>query len=259
MSESETQQQQQEQQEQQQQQHIIPESLGGFIWEVLVGSPTSPQSASTSPELPSASSKTQSSTASPTTSGTESTLWNTLDYFASFVYPVITSPSDEEEVQEEQKEVEEEDTVEDTPEQQQQLSEVVDDFSETRFTPGPSRLLSVSIMNSIRRKYLPNRYRDYDQWKLVYSFEQNGTSIHTFYDRMQEYCDTDCSGLESQCPSLMVIKSDSGAVFGCFVLDLWKKASGTGSIGTRTVSKSLDFFQAVRRSFYGTGERWDYL
>lgn len=94
------------------------------------------------------------------------------------------------------------------------LGILTDDHYQTTLVP--------SIESSLAR-----HYRGYD-WKLVYSLAQHGASLSTLYHKVN-----------GKFPTLLVVKSHLGQVFGAFVSDAWQ---------TSPMSRFS--------SYYGTGESW---
>uniref|UniRef100_A0A7S3F1D0 Oxidation resistance protein 1 n=1 Tax=Haptolina ericina TaxID=156174 RepID=A0A7S3F1D0_9EUKA len=73
----------------------------------------------------------------------------------------------------------------------------------------PPTVLSQSQMQQLRRA-LPPRHSLSD-WSLLYSTEQHGCSLRTFYSR-----------LEAQGATLLVVLDSQGYIFGAFVAESWK-------------------------------------
>jgi hypothetical protein len=109
---------------------------------------------------------------------------------------------------------------------------------------------------------MPSRYRYRNQWQLVYSLNQHGISMNTLYAQNLAYCDKHFEGMTAQCPSLLIIRDQSGAVFGAFASEMWRSSSGTlrelsigsGGVESRMIDKALMVGSSRKRSFYGTGE-----
>jgi len=49
------------------------------------------------------------------------------------------------------------------------------------------------------------------EWNCVFNIAKDGTSLRTFYTKLEKYC-----------PTILVIKDTKGHVFGAYVSDTWK-------------------------------------
>jgi len=81
---------------------------------------------------------------------------------------------------------------------------------------------------------MPNRYRKKD-WKLLYSTNEHGVSINTFYRSVEDIS-----------PTLIVIKDYNGYIFGGFATQPWKiytRYYGTGESFLFTLQPQFSFFK----------------
>lgn len=76
-----------------------------------------------------------------------------------------------------------------------------------------SKILNESLMK-ILLIWLPERYQFASTWYLIYGTAQHGISLNTFYRRMETRCDG---------PSICVIKTSRGEVFGGYASEPWEK------------------------------------
>ena len=262
----------------------VPATFGGFLWEVLVGGPTSEPS--TSPEqtlqqTPDREHVPEQEQLSPQeqipvqekldvvgalTSYLSTTLTSALSGLSESTGSPLNSPRSNATS----------DAVFTSPLSHQ--SPLMDSLaaynplhvklvgrSDTNQRPVMTEALATQLL-----KHLPRRYRDCANWKLVFANEQHGTSIKTFYRNVQAYCDADWVGIQTNCPSILCILDQDGAVFGAFVTECWRATSGTGSARESTLvlsssagSSASRFGEGTAilagsvargRSYYGTGE-----
>ncbi|KAJ4862209.1 TLD domain-containing protein [Trichoderma breve] len=76
-------------------------------------------------------------------------------------------------------------------------------------TPAGSRLLTNVVAEEIRTM-VPERLRITEDWRLVYSLEQNGTSLATLYQRCRQY-----EGM--RVGFVLVVKDQEGGTFGAYL------------------------------------------
>ncbi|QPG93832.1 oxidation resistance protein 1 [Epichloe festucae Fl1] len=76
-------------------------------------------------------------------------------------------------------------------------------------TPSPSRLLTTAVAEEIRAM-IPERLRIVEDWRLVYSLEQDGASLSTLYQK--------CRPLEGRRVGfVLVVKDQEGGTFGAYL------------------------------------------
>ncbi|GJD08053.1 Oxidation resistance protein 1 [Galdieria sulphuraria] len=81
---------------------------------------------------------------------------------------------------------------------------------------------------------MPRRYQNCD-WSLLYSTNDHGISIHTFYSRVSE-----------KSPTLLLIKNTDGDCFGCYASQPWKPCLhyyGTGECFVFTLSPEYHVYR----------------
>ncbi|KAL7790366.1 hypothetical protein V8C37DRAFT_185887 [Trichoderma ceciliae] len=78
-------------------------------------------------------------------------------------------------------------------------------------TPVDSRLLTTVVAEEIRTM-VPERLRISEDWRLVYSLEQNGTSLATLYQRCRQF-----EGM--RVGFVLVVKDQEGGTFGAYLSD----------------------------------------
>ncbi|KAM0448645.1 hypothetical protein ACHAPV_009995 [Trichoderma viride] len=76
-------------------------------------------------------------------------------------------------------------------------------------TPAGSRLLTTVVAEEIRTM-VPERLRITEDWRLVYSIEQHGTSLATLYQRCRQY-----EGM--RVGFVLVVKDQEGGTFGAYL------------------------------------------
>jgi len=84
-------------------------------------------------------------------------------------------------------------------------------------TSQPPTVLSQSALLALRRE-LPLRYSQCD-WALLYSTEQHGCSLRTFYAR-----------LEDKGGTILVVLDAEGHIFGGFVSEAWRPSRVGGAV-----------------------------
>lgn len=86
---------------------------------------------------------------------------------------------------------------------------------------------------------LPSYHRGYD-WKLLYSLGQHGCSLHTLLTKVQD-----------EAPTLVVVETARGDVFGGFTTVAWHSATSYYGVGESFVFSNQPRFEFFRWS------RWD--
>ncbi|UKZ66912.1 uncharacterized protein TrAtP1_008077 [Trichoderma atroviride] len=76
-------------------------------------------------------------------------------------------------------------------------------------TPAGSRLLTTVVAEEIRTM-VPERLRITEDWRLVYSIEQHGTSLTTLYQKCRQY-----EGM--RVGFVLVVKDQEGGTFGAYL------------------------------------------
>ncbi|GJQ08340.1 hypothetical protein GpartN1_g3277.t1 [Galdieria partita] len=102
----------------------------------------------------------------------------------------------------------------------------------------PKLLQSSSILRSndliLLSLSMPRRYQNCN-WSLLYSTNDHGISIHTFYSRVSE-----------KSPTLLLIKNTDGDCFGCYASQPWKPSLhyyGTGECFVFTLSPEYHVYR----------------
>ncbi|KAE9393145.1 TLD-domain-containing protein [Gymnopus androsaceus JB14] len=94
-------------------------------------------------------------------------------------------------------------------------------------------VLDVELAEMIRAQ-LPALARLPRAWKLLYSLDQHGISLHTLYDKCENQPNlrTGSSGFSTKVGALVVMKDSGDAVFGAYMGDGIKQSKGKGYYGS---------------------------
>ncbi|KAK5007933.1 oxidation resistance protein 1 [Cryomyces antarcticus] len=128
-----------------------------------------------------------------------------------------------------------------------------------------SRLLSKTLAEEIRL-LVPPRLQLVDDWRLVYSLEQNGSSLATLYQKCEEFWG-------KRAVFVLVVRDGGGGIFGAYLTDaprprphyygtgecfLWRASvlSAIPTLASLPPPPSEDTTNAQRMTTIGVEKRW---
>ncbi|KAI3630195.1 hypothetical protein MIR68_011630 [Amoeboaphelidium protococcarum] len=111
-------------------------------------------------------------------------------------------------------------------------------------------IMNMELANALRRR-IPSRFREYNKYQLIFSLQQHGASLNTLYQKCAYFRDYQADS-PSICPSFLLIQDDGNSIFGAFTTEMWKSHSGSGTAEETRQQLAYSSSSPLSRSKYGT-------
>ncbi|KAI3629693.1 hypothetical protein MIR68_011128 [Amoeboaphelidium protococcarum] len=111
-------------------------------------------------------------------------------------------------------------------------------------------IMNMELANALRRR-IPSRFREYNKYQLIFSLQQHGASLNTLYQKCAYFRDYQADR-PSICPSFLLVQDDGNSIFGAFTTEMWKSHSGSGTAEETRQQLAYSSSSPLSRSKYGT-------
>ncbi|KAI3649088.1 hypothetical protein MP228_006942 [Amoeboaphelidium protococcarum] len=111
-------------------------------------------------------------------------------------------------------------------------------------------IMNMELANALRSR-IPSRFREYNKYQLIFSLQQHGASLNTLYQKCANFRDYQADS-PSICPSFLLIQDDGNSIFGAFTTEMWKSHSGSGTAEETRQQLAYSSSSPLSRSKYGT-------